>query len=63
MRTALTIKPTWRNVAHELARLFAAPYDLGRVNLPDRLFFLYFPLRPVLWLASWLERRRSGAGR
>lgn len=59
MRTGLTISPSWRNAAHEVARLFAAPYDLGRVNLPDRLFFLYLPLRPMLWLASWLERRRA----
>lgn len=55
--TSQVTNPSWRSAAHELARLCAAPYDLGRVNLPDRLFFLYLPLRPVLWLAGRLERK------
>ncbi len=57
--TALSINPCWRSAVRELARMFAPPYDLGRVNLPDRLFFLYWPLRPVLLLASSLERGRA----
>lgn len=61
MRTSLTINPSWRAAAHELARLFAAPYDLGNVNLPGRLFFLYLPLRPVLWLANRLKRNKARA--
>ena len=61
MRTALAVNPSPRGAAHELKRLFAAPYDLGRVNLPDRLFFLYFPLRPLLWLSGWLDRKRKRA--
>ena len=59
MRTLLAIKPSWRTLAHELARFTQAPYDYGRVDLPDRLFFLYLPLRPLLWLASWFGRARS----
>lgn len=65
MKTALTINPSWRSAVWESARMLASPYDLGRVNLPGRLFFLYWPLRPVLLLASWLERRgkRAADGR
>ncbi len=61
MRTALIVNPGWRGAAHELARLFASPYDLGRINLPDLLFFLYPLLRPALWLASRLDRIRARA--
>ena len=56
---ALAIKSSWRGVTHELARLCMAPYNFGLVNLPDRLFFLYVPLRPVLWLASRRQRTRK----
>lgn len=59
LKTVLTISPSRRGAAHELARLSASPYDLGRVNLPDRVFMLYLPLRPMLWLANWLDRRRA----
>ena len=64
-RTALLINPCWRSNAWELARMLAPPYDLGRINLPDRLFFLYWPLRPVLLFVSWLERcaTRHAGGR
>lgn len=55
LRTGLAMRPDWRNAAHELARLCIAPYDFDRVNLPDRLFFLYVPLRPVLWCAGWFR--------
>ena len=50
MRTRLAMRPGWRNLKHELARLCISPHDLGSVNLPDRLLFLYVPLRPVLWI-------------
>ena len=63
LRTSLAIRPCWQSVAHEVARLCVAPYDLGRVNLPDRLFFLYVPLRPALWLASRLRRDRKVSAR
>ena len=32
------------------------PARLGRLDLPDRLFYLYFPLRPLLWAT----RRKGG---
>ena len=69
MRMSLAMRPGWRNLKHELARLFMAPHDLGSVNLPDRLLFLYVPLRPVLWIARRFRlagnrsRPRSGPGR
>ena len=69
MRMSLAMRPGWRNLKHELARLFMAPHDLGSVNLPDRLLFLYVPLRPVLWIARRFRlagnrsRARSGPGR
>ena len=65
LRLALAMRPSWRVAAHELSRLCIAPYDLGRVNLPDWLFFLYVPLRPVLWLAKLRRRdsRRPGRDR
>lgn len=60
LRTGLAMRRGWRNAAHELARLCTAPYDFGRLNLPDRLFFLYVPLRPVLWLAGWFRPGSRG---
>lgn len=62
LRAAIAMKPSPRLVAHELARLCAAPYDLGRIDLPDRLFFLYYPLRPVLYLAGRLRRTARPSG-
>lgn len=59
MSTALVIRPYWRGAVHELARLFASPYDLGRIKLPDRLFYFYLPLRPLFWLMSWVERYKK----
>ena len=59
MCTGLVIRPSWHGTVHELARLFASPYDLGRVNLPDQLFFLYLPLRPLLWLMSRMKRIKT----
>lgn len=55
LRAALAIRPSPRTLWHEFARLCVAPYDLGRIDLPDRLFWLYFPLRPVLYLAGRLR--------
>ncbi len=51
-RLAVAMKRSWRVAGHELSRWCLAPYDLGKVNLPDWLFFLYVPLRPVFWLAK-----------
>ncbi len=58
LRTAL--KPNLRFAAHELARLMVVPEDWRRVNLPDRLFFLYFFLRPWFHAVDALAGRRVG---
>ena len=55
LRAAL--KPNLRFAAHELARLMVVPEDWRRLNLPDRLFFLYFFLRP------WFHAVDALAGR
>ena len=53
LRAAL--KPNLRFAAHEFARLMVVPDDWKRVNLPDRLFFLYFFLRPWFWATDALR--------
>ena len=59
LRAAL--KPNLRFAAHELARLMVVPEDWRRVNLPDRLFFLYFFLRPWFQAVDALAGRRAKA--
>lgn len=51
----LLLKPDWRYVRHEMSAVLIAPRNWGRIDLPDKLFFLYFPLRPLLWLTQQLE--------
>ena len=41
---------------HEACRFLIQPIDFAAVDLPDRLFYLYVPLRPVLWLRRALRR-------
>ncbi len=42
---------------YEMRRLLVRPADFDRIaSLPDRLFWLYVPLRPVLWLLRLLRR-------
>jgi hypothetical protein len=36
--------------------LFYARQDFKAVPLPDSLFWLYKPLRPILWLPRWIRR-------
>ena len=52
----LITRPHPKVVLHEAASVFVGPRDWGRVDLPDRWFYLYFPLRPLLWLV----RREGG---
>ena len=40
----------------EMRGFLMQPHDFGEVDLPDRLFWLYVPLRPVLWLRRALRR-------
>lgn len=56
------LKTDVRYRRHELARFVIAPHDFGRFDLPDRLFFLYPLLRPVVWLVK-IVRRLRGRGR
>ena len=55
----LSLKPDLRYVLHEMSATMIAPRDWARIDLPDRLLFLYFPLRPLLWLT----RKPEGRGR
>ena len=55
------LKPSLRFAMHELARLMLETDDWRRVNLPDRLFYLYFLLRPLLWAKDALLPRRKSA--
>ena len=42
-------------VLYEIRGWLIRPQDFGRVNLPDALFWLYVPLRPVLWIMRLLR--------
>lgn len=55
------LKPNLRFAMHELARLMLETDDWRRVALPDRLFYLYFLLRPLLWAKDALRPRRKSA--
>lgn len=59
LKLALKARP--RYLSRELSRLAIAPQDWQRVNLPDSLFYLYFALRPLLWLHGALESMRRAA--
>ena len=54
----LIAKPDFRTVAYELASVAVAPRDWKRLDLPDWLFYLYFPLRPLLWLTRGKRIRK-----
>ena len=51
-------KPDPKAVLYEVASVFVGTRDWERLDLPDWLFYLYFPLRPLLWLT----RRGGGRG-
>ena len=44
-----------RYTLYEIRGLLIRPADFGRVNLPDCLFWLYVPLRPMLWILRLLR--------
>ena len=46
-----------RYIRHEMRGFLIQPYDFDRIDLPDRLFWFYFPLRPVLWMVRVLRRQ------
>ncbi len=45
----------WRN---SLSELFYCESDFQALPLPDSIFWLYKPLRPVLWIWRWILRNR-----
>ena len=51
------LKTDRRFSLHELARFAIAPHDFGKIDVPDRLFFLYPVLRPFVLLAKRLRGR------
>lgn len=64
----LIAKPGLKALLHELAHAAVGPRDWARIDLPDRLFYLYFLLRPLLWLtrsrtAANVGPRRNGTRR
>ena len=44
-----------------LAGLFYCQRDFRMIPLPDALFWLYKPLRPILWMWRWAQQAGSGA--
>lgn len=54
------VKPSPKLVLHEISSVLVGPRDWARIALPDKLFFLYFLLRPLLWLTRNPESRERG---
>ena len=52
-RLLLPHRSWWEN----LAWLTYCQPDFRDLRLPDRLFWLYIPLRPFLWVWRWMRRR------
>jgi len=46
---AFRLKPELRYRLRELLGQMCSPEDWARVGLPEQLFFLYLPLRPLSW--------------
>ncbi|OOC59297.1 nucleotidyltransferase domain-containing protein [Paenibacillus ihbetae] len=51
VRYQLSLKTKLQKAKFLVSRLHPDSLDLQMVNLPRRLYFLYYPLRPFLWLA------------
>jgi Uncharacterised nucleotidyltransferase len=47
---AFRLKPELRYRLRELQGQMCSPEDWARVRLPEQLFFLYLPLRPLSWI-------------
>ena len=47
--------------SESLSELFYCASDFQALPLPDSLFWLYKPLRPVLWVWRWVLRKRPKA--
>ena len=57
----LLLRSNARYVLHELASVWIGFRDWDRLRLPDWLFFLYLPLRPLLWLTRRQDDRGAGS--
>ncbi len=55
LRYERLVRPrAWRD---SLSELFYGETDFQTLSLPDSLFWLYKPLRPVLWIWRWIRRK------
>jgi hypothetical protein len=53
----LSMRGSWRYKFHLIFRLRTHHTNWAAVRLPDYLFFLYYPLRPLLWLKEVFKKR------
>jgi len=53
---AFALKPGLRYRWRELQDQMFSPEDWARVRLPEQLFFLYLPLRPLSWVTRKIQR-------
>ena len=57
---AFRLKPGLQYRLRELQHQMCSPEDWARVRLPEKLFFLYLPLRPLSWTMRKIHRFISG---
>jgi hypothetical protein len=55
-RHAFSLRPGLRFRWTELQNQMFSPEDVARVRLPQKLSFLYVPLRPVSWMVRNVQR-------
>ena len=53
---AFRLRPGLRFLWEELQNQLFSPEDFARVRLPEPLFFLYLPLRPLSWVVRNVQR-------
>jgi Uncharacterised nucleotidyltransferase len=53
---AFRLKPGLQYRLRELQHQICSPEDWARVRLPEKLFFLYLPLRPLSWTMRKIQR-------
>jgi hypothetical protein len=57
---SVRLRRGWRHCWSAVAGIWVSPEDWRRFPLPDALFFLYYPLRVVLRLGSYLRNFIAG---
>ena len=55
------LKPDFKLLVHDIKELATSPRDWQMIKLPDRLFFVYFLLRPFCYLLRIFRRARTQA--